>query len=431
MNSYKGSYIPKERKVSYKIVVPFLLLMMVVIFMVYQKYNPQKQIQDESITMCRMSAQKTRNTVKKLEVVETVIFNDYGQYGETLGIYQEPYEIGKKDPFVGKTFYLRNICSKDEYSFLMGINLDAKIPIELLDNGFYEVEILSGLTRQRLVSEEVINHQFTSMIRNNEQKEINFYADKNLFDGENEKDILDDNYLFIEVKNIEVDPESYDVILDPGALKIKEDGKVDYGYHRNELTESKEMYDLALGVEKILTDKGLRVKIIRDNIKPINTHGVGGRIEKAYNLKAKYYFDFNLYFSFYKPDSGMTILYSNYASNNLANSLMTSLNSKTDLPVSNFTSRNNIQGVYKPRTIESLDNRDVIRETGGRFLGAGVLHDFSDTNSFAKDVRNTMQTVSIDYGYINDDFTYDTWVSQKEAIIEATAVGILKGLRID
>ena len=42
-----------------------------------------------------------------------------------------------------------------------------------------------------------------------------------------------------------------------------------------------------------------------------------------------------------------------------------------------------------------------------------------------------MQTVSIDYGYINDDFTYDTWVNQKEAIIEATAEGILKGLRIN
>ena len=431
MNSYKGSYIPKERKLNYKIVVPFLLLVTIVLFIVYQKYNPQEQVVDDAITMCRMSAQKTRNTIKKIVVEDTSTFLDYGQYGETLGIYQEPYEIGKKDPYVGKTFYLRNLCSKDEFSFLMGIDLDAKIPIELLDNGFYEVEVLSGLTRQRLVSEEVINHQFTSMIRNNEQKQINFYADKTLFDTEDEKGILEDNYLFIEVKNIEVDPEAFDVILDPGAFKIKENGKVDHGYHRKDLTESTEMYDLALGVEKILTDKGLRVKVIRDNIKPINTHGAGGRIEKAYNLKAKYYFDFNLYFSFYKPDNGMTILYSNYASNHIANSLMNSLNSKTDLPVSNFTSRNNIQGVYKPRTIETLDNRDIIRETGGRFLGAARLQDFRELNSFAKDVRNTMQTVSIDYGYINDDFTYDTWVNQKDAIIEATAEGILKGLRID
>lgn len=431
MNNYKGSYIPKERKTGYKIVVPFLLLMAVVIFMVYQKYNPQEKLEDNAITMCRMSAQKTRNVIKKIKVEETTTFSDYGQYGETLGIYQEPYEIGKKDPFVGKTFYLRNLCSKDEYSFLMGIDLDAKIPIELLDNGFYEVEILSGLTRQRLVSSEVINHQFTSMIRNDEQKEINFYADKLLFDTEDEQGILDDNYLFIEVKSIESDPEVYDVILDPGAFKIKENGKIDHGYHRKELTESKEMFDLAVGVQKILSDKGLRVKVIRDNIKPINTYGTGGRVENAYNLKAKYYFDFNLYFSFYKPDSGMTILYSNYASNHIANSLMNSLNSKTDLPASNFTSKNNIQGVYKPKTVEGLDNRDIIRETGGRFLGAGQLKDFAQLNSFAKDVRNTMQTVSIDYGYINDDFTYDTWVNQKEAIIEATAEGILKGLRIN
>ena len=40
-----------------------------------------------------------------------------------------------------------------------------------------------------------------------------------------------------------------------------------------------------------------------------------------------------------------------------------------------------------------------------------------------------MQAVVIDYGFINDDHTYNTWVNQNEAIIKATAEGILKGLK--
>ncbi len=64
-------------------------------------------------------------------------------------------------------------------------------------------------------------------------------------------------------------------------------------------------------------------------------------------------------------------------------------------------------------------------------IGAGINEDFKELNGFAKDIRKGMQTVVVEYGYLNDDETFATWKNEKEAIIEATYEGILSGLGIE
>ena len=429
--NYKQSYVPKRKKVNYKIVVPFLLLIGILVFASVSMFFPSDTPQVKEMAICGLTPRKSRDVISRLEVEHTRLFSDYGVYGETLGIYQNEFVVGDKDPFMGKTLYLRNVCTDEEYSYLMGVELDSKIPIENLENGFYEVEILNGLTRERLVASDQFDDTFTALAQDGDVKSLRLVADKTLFDTPTETELLSDHFLFFEVKS-EVIPENvYDVVIDPGGLMTFDNGKIDFGYKRKDIIEADLMYEYAQGVKDILEAKGLKVLSVRDNETPIETFGPNSRLHKAYGVKAKYYFQLNLDFSFYKPDKGMTILYSNYASNHIATSIMKELNLHSNLPVSYFTSGNNLEGVYQPRLVNNRDNRDIIREAGGKFTGAGLNEEFKTLNTDHTDSRYGIQTVVIDYGYINDDITYDALLMQKDAIIQATAQGILNGLRID
>lgn len=429
--NYHNAYVPKRKKVNYKIVVPFIIVIAVLIVAGFQYLKPKEiKVTNELLNVCGLNPKRTQSLILNQEVEHTRTFQDYGLYGQTLGIYEEDYQVSVNDTLLGKTIYIRNICNDDEYSFLMGTQLDNKIPIEQLNEGIYVVEVLQGLDRERFVSPEAIQENFTALSSHGEAKQIAFIADKHAFELDG-NGTLEDNYLFLNVTTVEVEDEHYDMVLDPGGLTTFENGKTNMGAARKDLVEAVETYNLALGVQSILEEKGLKVKVIRDNASPINQFGPGSRASLAYETEAKYYIQFNLQFSFYKPDKGMTILYSNFATNSLATSIMESLNQASDLPTSNFTSKNNIKGVYKTKPVNGYDGRAVIRELGAQFTGAGRVDEFATIHEPYKDHKKGMQVVSIDYGFINDDATYDAWINQNQAIIEATAAGILKGLGID
>ena len=416
---------------SYKIVVPFVLLLGILSFVVYSFVQPKKEVEiNQALNFCGLSPKRAQELIMSQEVDQTRLFKDYGVYGDTLGFYENKYELGARDSLLGKTIYIRNICNDDEYSYLMGAELDTKIPLEQFGNGMYVVEVLNGLDRQRLVSEEALNDVFTALSFHDEAKHVELIADKDAFLIDADDAPLDDHYLFLKVDTQTLDESQYDIVLDPNGLTMFDNGNTNFGSKRKDLTEATEMYQLAQGVKSILESEGLRVKIIRDDVTPINQFGKGSRTQLAYQYKAKYYFQFNLRFSFYKPDKGMTILYSNYATNGLATSIMNQLNEHTNLVTGNFTSRNNVKGVYRSQLQGHFDARAVIRELGGQFTGAGRFEEYPTLNEGFKDSKRGMQVVSIDYGFINDDQTYDTWVNQKEAIITATADGILNGLGI-
>lgn len=403
----------------------------------YKTLNKDQGIVDNGLAVCNMSQKETRKLIKGRETDrkenkgQSIVFSDYGQYGETLGFYQNPYQTGERDPFNGKTVFLYNMCTDEDSSYLMGVDLDMKIPLEYLEDGFYELELLNGLVRSRLTSENVIDDQVHTITRNGVSKTIRILSDKTLFDNDTEK-ILEENVLYLEVKSNQEKPKDvYDIVLDPSGLTLYEDGSVNYGSQFNGLVESKEMYDVALEVKALLEEKGLSVLIARDDKTAINVFGDKGRIAKGYDAQAKYYIQLNLLYSGYKSDKGATMLYSNFASNRLASSIMKSLNAKTSLLPSNFSSGNNMDGVYQTRMVEGMDFMNIIRETGGKFTSSGIKEEFSELMGFSKDYRKGMQIVVIEYGYLNDDQTFNTWINEKDAIIKATYEGIIQGLGIE
>ncbi|WZU00556.1 hypothetical protein MGH68_13500 [Erysipelothrix sp. D19-032] len=67
--------------------------------------------------------------------------------------------------------------------------------------------------------------------------------------------------------------------------------------------------------------------------------------------------------------------------------------------------------------------RKFVRSSG-RFTGAGVLEEFREWNTFAKDSNRGMQGTVIEFGYIEDAKAYETWFAEFDQIAKVVADGI-------
>jgi hypothetical protein len=106
-------------------------------------------------TICEFNAQQSREKVS-LEHSPVTQLKDYFVYGETLNIFNSDYVLGKKDLFIGKTVILNNLCTGLERVYMLESTVDGQIPMEDLEEGFYEVFVMINLQRHRLVSEDVL-----------------------------------------------------------------------------------------------------------------------------------------------------------------------------------------------------------------------------------------------------------------------------------
>lgn len=82
---------------------------------------------------------------------------------------------------------------------MMEKNADGQIPLEDLDEGFYQVFILQDLKEKQLVSDKKLRDTFYTVTRENTNKKIELIADQNLFDNPEEEPFLQKNYVFVQV----------------------------------------------------------------------------------------------------------------------------------------------------------------------------------------------------------------------------------------
>lgn len=377
-------------------------------------------------TICNLNESETRSIMAKRKYSKTLELKDYGVYGESLGLYAEDYNVLEHDFFTGKTFFLTNLCQDQEAAYMMDQDLDRKLPLIELENGFYEIEVLDGLERYYLESEEPIKESFYTVSRSGYVKKATLHADKKLFQDSDGKDFLSKNIVFLEIKEEARPEEHYDLALDPARLVELWEGFIDYGSNRGELVEAHAMYDLAEDVKKGLEDHGLKVALLREKDTPKDLNNEDGRIASAYKMNAKYYLNFAFPSSNFEHDQGATVLYSSHSSNYPATVMMKTLQEKTSIQASTWTGKDDIEGVYPTPLDEGLDQSNVLRETGGKFTGAGL----DDYNTFARDLRHGMQAIIIEYGYMSSDHDFTTWNEEYEAIVDATVEGILRFLKI-
>ncbi|NMB18214.1 MAG: hypothetical protein GX984_01985 [Erysipelothrix sp.] len=430
---HEPSYVPKQRKVNYKIVVPFILFMMIISVFAFKKIYDDQIYEDKGFKVCNLSSKDTERILRKnlseYENYKYTQVQDYSFYGETLKFYENDFDFHKTDPFIGNTVFLNNLCGtdiEDKKPYLLSHDLDIGIQLDTLEDGFYVMEILRDFDYYLLETDENIEFEFSSIKRSNQIKEVKVFANQEMINKYYDEPLLRHNLVFLEVSTVETNNQ-YDIVLDPAGLTYYDNEEINYGHFYQDVFESEYTYSLATKVKNELEKHGLRVYLTRDNENPINYFDNNGRIIKAYESNAKYYVHMRFESSGSNMDRGLNIFYSNFTSNRFASSVTKAILNGTKFKPSPYEDGINGPGVYQTSLIDGYDFNDWIRETGGMLTGAGQLEGYPTVYNQSK---RGMYSIDILYGYMTDHDDLSTWVEDIDQIAKQTAEGILSQLGI-
>ena len=330
----------------------------------------------------------------------------------------------KKNSLLGKTIVLENLCSGDEYIYLIDDYVDGQIPLGQLPNGMYEVFINVNLIKQRVVVNEKFSDSINLLRRSSISRKAELIGDRNIFDDIDNTNILDDNYLFISVDNRASDSSDYDIVLDPRHKTNVSGWHTNLGIINGDLIEADETYKMAKLIKAELEKKGLKVLLTRnDEDEVVNVYGKDGRLERAYNSKAKYYVEIGWDNA---NVGGLKVYNSLFSSIQLSGTVAKEL-----LVETNLESHNN-SGVYQMRPYYGLDGHMVIREVGGKALSAATVSDLAveQNSSFALNNPYGLEAISIDYINGKSIEQVNKWKDSKEQWAKVTAKAILDFLDV-
>jgi N-acetylmuramoyl-L-alanine amidase len=420
----------RRRKIRWKFVLPFLVLISLILYIIITLMFPHKvAVIQPKYTVCDYSLSKAQAVFKTMSYTDTDNLSEHLYYGETLNIYNETFELGKDDPFVGKTVVLRNICDGTELVYMMESNIDRQIPLDSLPQGFYEVYVMENLVKTRVVSQDAFYDEFYTIRRHNGLgMEVEIVADKSLIESPIENQtILDKNYVFIRVTEKEVPEAIYDVVIDPSKYQTSDDNIV-----KNDVNVAEALFVSATLLKEKLEAYGLKVFITRDN-EIIDRWGVDGRMAKIYNVKAKYYIALDINGSTNANDKGARIIYSHYTSNRFATAVFDAYLQLDDLTIYGVGSPGNKRGIISGRVLEDkMDVNTDVRETGGKILGAAKYSETSAENAtFALDNPYGVQAILLDLLFISNQHDYDLYTTQHDALIENIALGFADYLQLE
>jgi len=430
MKKVKRDARSRRRKIRWKIVLPFLVLISLILYIILTLMFPHKvEVIQPKYTVCDYSLSKAQAVFKTMSYSDTDNLAEHLYYGETLNIYNEPFELGKIDPFVGKTVILRNICDGTELVYMMESNIDRQIPLDALPQGFYEVYVMENLVKTRLIAQDSFYDEFYTIRRHNGLgMEIEIVADKDLIESPLENQtILDKNYVFIRVTEKEVPEAIYDVVIDPSKYQTSDNNII-----KNDVNVAEALFDSATLLKEKLEAYGLKVFITRDN-EIIDRWGLDGRMAKIYNVKAKYYIALDINDSPNANDKGARIIYSHYTSNRFATAIFDAYLQQDDLTIYGVGSPGNKLGIISGRILEDkMDVNTDVRETGGKILGAAKYSETAAENeSFALNNPYGVQSILLDLLFISNQHDYDLYTTQHDALIENIALGFADYLQLE
>jgi N-acetylmuramoyl-L-alanine amidase len=422
----------RRRKLKWKYIIPVILLAMLLVYVAGTLLWPNGAEKPVIKTICDYNATQSREKVSPIHSPVTEL-NDYFVYGETLNIFNSPYVLGKKDLFIGKTVILINLCTGLERVYMLESTVDGQIPMEDLEEGFYEVFVMINLQRHRVVSNEIFTDSFTTIRRNGSFNYVDLVADRYLLENDSEGDpTMDKNYLFLHVhKALEEDEDLFDIVIDPGHLH-QDLGYTDFGYRVNDVIEANEMLRMALLLKAEFEQYGLKVLLTREGEEIVDTYNIDGRLHRAYLSNAKYYIEIQAVGAGNNNVTGMQVVYSSFASPRLPSAVFRHLLDQTDLKSTGIRGTGSIPGVVPSGRSDGFDGRMVIRESGGIALSAGNYSQKArDENySFAGESRLGLHTVTIEYMYITHAPSVVQWNSQIQNYARATAEGYANYLNL-
>lgn len=412
----KDPFLKKRQKTITIILIVLLIVFMVLFFV----FKDDKEPLTINYPVCNFTQEEIVDNFKDYNFDETITIKDYFFYGEALSLFENEYDIFKKNSLLGKTILLKNYCNDEEYYYLIDVNVDDQIPLNLLPTGFYEVFINVDMVKKRVIYSEELLDSINSVKRYNKSNNIELIANENMFDDQENKDLLNKKYMFINVVNNEEYIDDYDIVLDPG-FGINPTGYFDnYGASFLGMIEADELYDFANNVKNHLEKNGLKVLLTRESKDDIiNVYGKNGRLNKAYDSKAKYYVEINFNNS---QIGGLRVYKSSYVSNAFSNYIAKYLLDNTSL------NKYGNNSVLSANRYSGLDGVISIREIGGKALSAATYSELakSENASFAYKNRKALEAISIElFSYLNEEeLLY--YKSNKEEIAKVLADAIIE-----
>lgn len=425
----KPQYVKNEKKQKQRKIILTLIFVLVFIASCLGFYiHKRNQYIPVTYPICDF---EQKNIVERLKEphLETLEINDLHFYGETLNFYRNTYSIFETDDIIGNTAILKNVCDqKNDLVYIINKHVDSQIPLEVLEDGFYELYFQENLVEKRAYSPEVLDTIFTTIQRNNSVKKIEVIANKNLVDDRENQDVMDKHYVFIKVTTIEPEETVYDVVINPNYNDQDNGYTINRGLLIDQMVEANENYQMAVLLKSELEKYGLRVLILRNQEEIVNTYGPQGRLHRAYQSSARYFIDLDMNRSNNRQVDGFEIIYSSFSSPRMAVSLSEYILENTDLK---GTTIGKYTGARTFGLAKGYDAHMVIRESGGKALAAASYSENSKENmDFAYNNIYGIQAISIRYGYITNSEFRIKWTNNKQDYARITAEALVKYLQI-
>ncbi|OCN04530.1 hypothetical protein A4S06_02645 [Erysipelotrichaceae bacterium MTC7] len=433
------SYAPRRKKLNYKVVIPLLALLVLIAYLGVHLLLGQNEETKENYTICDYSGEKTVKAINQDAKADFTI-KDYTFYGESLALFKDAYKGELADGLSSLTVKLKNLCTGEETPFVVDKGLDRKIMLGNLTPGMYELYVSENLTDKRIVFDGDVDDSIMTITRHGKNQQVRVFTNQNLLQDYDIK--MKKNYLFVEVTEKKIKKHTYDVAIDPAGLDASfTNGVVTNGNEGNGLVEAQEMYQAAVSLKEKLEAKGLKVLVLRNDSDAIDTYGRDGRLAKAYEAGAKYYFRLALDSDVSSDASGFNIFYSGHASNMFAARIGYDFHQKTGLKGCTVYMKSTDEvGVIQSNLLAGLlDERTVydsdlwIRESGGRATQAGLYSENTKkgTASFAYNNPYGMNSLHIYFGFVSNKNDANTWKEQKDQIITSLANSISTYLQLE
>ena len=413
----------KKRLKITMIVLSIVVSLLIVAFLVLNKKS-KGEVFKPNYNICEMTQEEIVEEFKDYHFSDKQTIDDYFFYGENLSMFESTYKVEDTHKLVGKTLILKNMCNEEEFHYLVDTGVNSQIPLQHLPEGFYEVFMNVDMVRRRVVMNDVTEDSLSLVKRGEGSRHVEMIANKQAFDDKEHKNILRENYLFLNVVSEEFEGEDYDIVIDP-SLGVNESGFFNnYGKNSLGMVEADELFAIAEIMKTELEKEGLKVLITRNNKDHIiNAYGKDGRLEKSYDSKAKYYVELNFNTGL---ESGLKVTRSSYAHPGFASAIASHLLETTNLEALGDRS------VYSARRYNGLDGHINIRESGGKALGAATYSELAKTSneSFAYNNRKALESISIEYLSFQNEEELERYKINKEQYAKETAQALLEYFKL-
>lgn len=348
-------------------------------------------------------------------------------YGESLVLYKNAYDPQNNDPYYGHIVMLKNLETGSQTTTTLTGGADGGIDLGAVEPGVYEIYIYDDYTLKRAVMDQAWTSEvFTTMRRNKEVNRIQIDAGSDYL----QKFGIDQDadYLYLTVSSSLPKVKIADVMIDPSGLIPTgyEGEEPDPGY-TGDWVEASESYSLALRIQELLEQSGLRCALSRSEADAAGYAGSEGRAAKGYDSQAKIFLSLTM-------DDQETdrpyLLSSPFSNGALANQIAWDLSGKgielatvSSLPQLNPGTGYDGLLMNADYSASPFSFQAALRETGGKTTSAGALEGWQLNSPYSQ--QPGMNGVIFCYASSQSAASRQYYLEHKEEIAQGIAQGIL------